>query len=351
MAIQIPVKYSALLQKTLEAKLTAKLLFNSSYEGEIKKVGDRVKIPFVKRPRTQTYTPGSALTIDNAAMSFDELVVNQAKGFTARVENFDEEANEVNISAKLIEEGAKGFAIDVDKYLIGLHSEVAAPNILGSSGSPIEVDKDNAADVVSELIATIRDKGTQGQINVLVPSLVSQYFPVSLQVTTPQPEIQAMGIEQGFQINGGMVYPSPLTKQYIDDTAADTIDGAISETDTVITVDDATGFSAGQIVKIDNELMYIVSIDTLDFTVIRGVAFTDVVAHDDGVAIKAQKESNIIFAADPMIFGSFAQKSSRLKIVDQIKGEDAIVIQSFLYYGAKVLNGLAGGVAYVTKAS
>lgn len=351
MAIQVPTIYSTLLQKAVEATNNAQLLFSKEYEGEIKAIGDKVKIPNVESPRIQNYTAGQSLTIDNAELGHAELAINQAKGFTARLENFDSEASQVDIPTAIIEKAGKAFAADMDRYLVGLSSQVSNANKIGSVASPTEIDKNNALDVLCEVISLVQDRGVTGTVNVLIPALIAQHVPVTFINATLQAELAEMGIKQGFTINGANVYSSPITRQYLENTAisGDVISSDITAFATTFEVDSGANISDGDVIQVGSELMYVEDITSKTLTVIRGFGMTDKAPHAEDSAVKVMKESNIVFAADPTTFGAVAQKTQRLKVIDQISGQDAAIVQGFNYYGAKVLNGLAGGVAYIKK--
>ena len=70
-----------------------------------------------------------------------------------------------------------------------------------------------------------------------------------------------------------------------DSTAVINEGAEFSATDTTLTVDDGTQFVANQLIKIDDEVLYVTAVATHDLTVTRGQAGTTAAAHDDASAI------------------------------------------------------------------
>ena len=70
------------------------------------------------------------------------------------------------------------------------------------------------------------------------------------------------------------------------DSGADINEGAtFSATDVTLTVDDGTKAVAGQLIKIDDEVMRVTLVASNDWTVVRGEADTTAASHADGTDI------------------------------------------------------------------
>ncbi len=94
----------------------------------------------------------------------------------------------------------------------------------------------------------------------------------------------ASGVKRGVQIAGIWGYGDGISATpYIVDTA---LTAAISlTTATTCTVTAVTNLSAGQLIKIDSEQMYIYSISTLTLTIERGVNGTTAATHSDSASL------------------------------------------------------------------
>ncbi len=93
----------------------------------------------------------------------------------------------------------------------------------------------------------------------------------------------ATGYKKGVQIAGVWGYGDGISATpYVVDT---TTSEAISVAETAIDVTAVTNLSAGQLILIESEQMYIYSISTLTLTVEKGVNGTTDAAHDSGKSI------------------------------------------------------------------
>jgi hypothetical protein len=86
----------------------------------------------------------------------------------------------------------------------------------------------------------------------------------------------ATGIQKGVEIVGVWGYGDSATP-YAD--AGTDVNGAVAAADTTITVDDGSVFGAGMTIRIDNEQIYIESIEAHVLTVQRGVNGTTAATH------------------------------------------------------------------------
>ena len=93
----------------------------------------------------------------------------------------------------------------------------------------------------------------------------------------------ASGIKKGVEIDGLWGYGDGISSTpYEEDT---TTNGAINDSETGFDVTSATNLSAGQVILIDSEQMYIKSISSATLTVLRGVNGTTAATHDDSTTI------------------------------------------------------------------
>ena len=81
--------------------------------------------------------------------------------------------------------------------------------------------------------------------------------------------------------------------------SANLLNEALDDSETAVDVDDGTVFAAGDFIKVDDEIMQIVSISTHTLTVIRGAMSTTVATHDNN---------------DPLYWNNFKPRSSRMEL-------------------------------------
>jgi hypothetical protein len=93
----------------------------------------------------------------------------------------------------------------------------------------------------------------------------------------------ASGIKKGVEIAGVWGYGDGISAEpYISDT---TTDGELDDSETGVDVTSATNLSAGQVILVESEQMYIYSISDSTLTVERGVNGTTAATHDTGKTI------------------------------------------------------------------
>jgi len=129
----IPSVWSArLLENLNDAHVYAKLC-NRDYEGEIKAVGDTVKINSIGRVTIGTYTKNTdisaAETLTDAQTT---LTIDTAKYFNFQVDDIDKVQTKPKVMDAAMRDAAWGLADVVDADLASLHSEVPSANKVGA---------------------------------------------------------------------------------------------------------------------------------------------------------------------------------------------------------------------------
>ncbi len=96
----IPDLWSAQLLVSLRKRTVAASLCNRDYEGEIRRMGDSVKITGVNRPTIGTYTAHTDITVEDIDDNTRSLPIDQAKYFAFELDDV-ERAQAVNGGALL----------------------------------------------------------------------------------------------------------------------------------------------------------------------------------------------------------------------------------------------------------
>ena len=132
----IPELWSAQLLSSLKKNLVAAspAIVNRSWEGEIKAKGDRVRITSVGRPTIKNYTRNS--NIDDPEELTDAqrvLICDQQKYDHFGIDDVDKFQAAGNLMSEAMDESAYAFADEIDSFVIGHYTDVAAGNALGAT--------------------------------------------------------------------------------------------------------------------------------------------------------------------------------------------------------------------------
>lgn len=106
--------------------------FNRDYEGQLKAMGDSVKITSIGRVTIRTYTKNSTITAPETMQDSSQiLVVDQGNYFNVALDDVDKMQSSVELMSSFGEEAAWGLADTTDDYLAAaLAANVAAANVL-----------------------------------------------------------------------------------------------------------------------------------------------------------------------------------------------------------------------------
>lgn len=132
----IPQLWADTLLPALRANLVYGNLFNDDYEGEIKQMGDTVKINSIGDITVYNYTkdtdinPPQALT-DAQAM----LTISQAKYYNFEVDDVDAAQAHPEVMGEAMSWAAYEVANIMDQFFAGFYTD--ATNNVGTSGAPI----------------------------------------------------------------------------------------------------------------------------------------------------------------------------------------------------------------------
>lgn len=132
----IPQIWSArLLQNLNEAHVFANLV-NRDYEGDIKGVGDTVKINAIGRvtigPYTKNTNMAAAETLTDAQTT---LVIDKANYFNFQIDDIDKAQQKPKVMDEAMREAAYGLSRAVDTELAKIHTSTPAGNKVGGDGA------------------------------------------------------------------------------------------------------------------------------------------------------------------------------------------------------------------------
>jgi len=168
----IPEIWSARLLVSLKKALVygQEGVVNRDYEGEIRQMGDMVRINSIGPITVGTYAKntdiGDPQTLTDAQTV---LTIDQAKYFNFQVDDIDRAQQNPKVMDAAMQEAAYALRDVADQYIARLG--VAAGNTIGSDAAPKEVDKTNAYELLVDLAVLLTDAKvpTEGRWVVVPP--------------------------------------------------------------------------------------------------------------------------------------------------------------------------------------
>jgi len=141
----IPAIWSSKLFVRLRKQLVAATVVNTDYEGEITNFGDRVKINEIGPITVSDYTKFGTLTWAELSSAQKELIIDQAKSFSFKVDDIDTAQVHPKLMNGAMDEAAYAVADEIDQFILGLYAQAGVTNTtyMGSSAAAISVSSGN----------------------------------------------------------------------------------------------------------------------------------------------------------------------------------------------------------------
>jgi len=165
-----PVNFTPMVQDYLESFLVATKISNTKWNGLLRS-GQSIDFPHTVDMRSQAYTPGTDLTIDDNAATSDTMLINQSRAVTWTMDpNSLAQAEDKGVQAKLASRAAYITAKQVDGEVLS--------NAVTNAGSTVAggvLTASSVYQVLSETMATLsRSEGADGPMfAVLDPERVA----------------------------------------------------------------------------------------------------------------------------------------------------------------------------------
>lgn len=149
----IPTIWSARLLANLDKKLVYANVVNHDYEGEIKNLGDKVKINQIGPIAVNDYLTGKGGAKklgdpEEVTSTQQELVIDQAKFFNFKVDDVDSVQANVNIVEKAMDRASYAIGDVVDQYIAAF---VKQAKIKVGDSTAVDIDESNAYDQLVDL--------------------------------------------------------------------------------------------------------------------------------------------------------------------------------------------------------
>ena len=168
----IPEIWSARLLVSLKKSLVygQEGVVNRDYEGEIRQMGDTVRINSIGPITVGSYTKNSDIGApETLSDALTVLAINQAKYFNFQVDDIDRAQQNPKVMDAAMQEAAYALRDAADQYIAGLYT--GAANTIGNDTTPVEVDKTNAYELLVDLAVILTDAKvpTEGRWVVVPP--------------------------------------------------------------------------------------------------------------------------------------------------------------------------------------
>ena len=158
----IPEIWSGKLIEKFYAATVLAAISNTDYEGEIKNMGDKVKIRTKPTITIRDYTLDQQLTVDRPSSTSVELTIDYAKYFNLVLDDIMERQSDMNLMSMWADDASEQMKIVIDTaVLLGLDAGVDAKNKgatagkisgninVGATGAPVIPTK---ADIVDHIV-------------------------------------------------------------------------------------------------------------------------------------------------------------------------------------------------------
>ena len=156
-AHSIPVIVGNGIEESLKKNLVYRLAFNERWSGELA-YGSALKIPSVGAVNTGAYTRYEDINWQDATDASTTLTIDQQRYFAIQLDDLDQAQARPDIMAGYASEAVYSLQDDIDGFLAGVLA--AAANIdtnLGSTGTPLSVNSDNAFETLLEAARQMDD--------------------------------------------------------------------------------------------------------------------------------------------------------------------------------------------------
>lgn len=165
-----PVNFTPMVQDYLESYLVATQISNTKWNSLLRS-GQSIDFPTTTDMRSQTYTPGTDLTIDDNVAASNTMLINQSRAVTFTMDpNTQAQAEDKGVQAKLAARAGYITAKQIDQSVLSTAVTGAGNTVAGGTLTASSVYQ-----VLAETMATLqRSEGADGPMfAVLDPERVA----------------------------------------------------------------------------------------------------------------------------------------------------------------------------------
>ncbi|MBO5434231.1 hypothetical protein J6A31_00215 [bacterium] len=152
----IPEIWSAKLNYMLDKECVMLQCVNRNYEGEIQNQGDKVKI--ITPATVGISTLGSeAIAYDELTPTSMDLIIDQKKFFAFKINDVAQVQSNTDIMEAHLTNAKNAIEEFQDAFLLSMHTNVEAENIVGSEETPIILSKETIYEQFVNLARKLKD--------------------------------------------------------------------------------------------------------------------------------------------------------------------------------------------------
>jgi hypothetical protein len=136
----IPQIWSDQLLVALRANLVFANVANRDYEGEIRAMGDTVRIHSIGDITVSDYTKDTDIAAAQVLTDAEaQLVIEKAKYYNFEVDDVDAAQQTPKVMSEAMSYAAYKLALVIDQYVAGFYTAAPSGNTIGSSASPVVI--------------------------------------------------------------------------------------------------------------------------------------------------------------------------------------------------------------------
>lgn len=184
----IPILFAGKTLEKFYASTCMTEIANIDYVGEVKNVGDTVKIRTVPDITIRDYAKGQQLELEHPESPSIEFTVDKAKYFNFAIDDIDVKQFDIAMMDKWADDSAMQMKIEIEEDILGnIYADAATYNKgitagyksqnlnLGVSGTPLAVTKTNVLEILVDIdqCLTEYDVPEDGRWIVLPPWMIS----------------------------------------------------------------------------------------------------------------------------------------------------------------------------------
>jgi hypothetical protein len=198
----IPTVWAAQMLVALKKALVYGSVVNTDYEGQIRNMGDSVKINEIGAVTVSDYTKYGSLTWQELTSAQKTLYLDQAKSFSFAVDDIDNVQSSPKVMGQAMAEAAYAVADTIDQHIAGLYTD-AGISLTATTGTTA-----NALSWIADAAAALNEANapSSGRFMILPPKMITKLLlTVSGGVdTTAVPKV----FDNGMIVNGfvGSIY-------------------------------------------------------------------------------------------------------------------------------------------------
>lgn len=152
----IPEIWSQKLNYMLSKDCVMLQCVNRNWEGEIKNQGDKVKIITPADVAISTLST-SNITYDELEPTSQDLVIDQKKFFAFKINDVAQVQSNADIMEAHLKNAKKAIEEVQDAYILSLHTEVDAKNVVGDEETAVTLDKSTIYSKFVELALCLKN--------------------------------------------------------------------------------------------------------------------------------------------------------------------------------------------------